>query len=638
MRLSTQFKITLLVFSLLLVVIAASIVFTSQQVSKTRAQESLAYSVVQGASDLTYLSNDYVIYQGDQQLSQWQTRYNSFSQDVANLNVDTQDQQALVTDIVANQQRMKTVFDSITLTISGAKSQNANPAQTLSNLQVSWSRISIQTQAISSDGTRLAQLLRSQVDQLNTFNFILVFAIVGTFSAFLGVIYFQAFRRTLKSISELEAGAALIGSGNLDYKLKEDKKDEIGHLSKTFNQMTANLKTVTASKTDLQREIEERKKVEEALRASEQKANDLIKYAPSGIYELDYRIPPKFRKVNDAMCQILGYTREELLAINPMDLLDSEGKKRFQERIIKMLSGEKVDETVEFKIIAKDGRTIYSVLKVTFTFKDGKPDGALVIAHDVTERMKAERELEEKAKNLESVVAERTKALRDSERLAAIGATAGMVGHDIRNPLQAIISDIYLAKTELATVPDSEGKKNALESMDEIEKNTDYINKIVQDLQDYARPLNPKPEESDLREIVEKLVKKNGLPKNIKLNLKVALEATKICADSYYINRIIFNLITNSIQAMPAGGKLTIQAFKEANDIVILVKDTGVGIPEKIRDKMFSPMFTTKSKGQGFGLPVVKRMAESLGGTVTFESEEGKGTTFAVRLPIPPKS
>jgi PAS domain S-box-containing protein len=237
-------------------------------------------------------------------------------------------------------------------------------------------------------------------------------------------------------------------------------------------------------------DIIERKKAEEAMKASEEKANDLIKYAPSGIYELDYRIPPKFRRVNDAMCQILGYTREELLATNPFALLDDESRMRFRERIMKMLANEKVDDTVEFKVIPKDGREIYAVLNVTFTYKDGKPDGALVVAHDVTERRKAEKELEKRAENLENLVEERTKALRDSERLAAIGATAGMVGHDIRNPLQAITSDVFLTKSELASTPDSDEKKNALESLNEIEKNIDYINKIVQDLQDYARPLN----------------------------------------------------------------------------------------------------------------------------------------------------
>ena len=85
---------------------------------------------------------------------------------------------------------------------------------------------------------------------------------------------------------------------------------------------------------------------------------------------------------------------------------------------------------------------------------------------------------------------------------------------------------------------------------------------------------------------------------------------------------------------MPQGGKLTVKSHEEKNSTVIMVSDTGVGIPKTIQDKMFTLMFTTKSKGQGFGLPVVKRMTESLGGTVTFESEDGKGTTFFVRLPL----
>lgn len=86
---------------------------------------------------------------------------------------------------------------------------------------------------------------------------------------------------------------------------------------------------------------------------------------------------------------------------------------------------------------------------------------------------------------------------------------------------------------------------------------------------------------------------------------------------------------------MSEGGKLTIHAFKdkETNEAVITVADTGVGIPENVKDKLFTPMFTTKSKGQGFGLAVIKRMAEALNGSVNFESEEGNGTKFSVRLP-----
>jgi signal transduction histidine kinase len=208
-----------------------------------------------------------------------------------------------------------------------------------------------------------------------------------------------------------------------------------------------------------------------------------------------------------------------------------------------------------------------------------------------------------------------------------------MVGHDIRNPLQAITSDVYLAKTELDSTVDSEEKKNALESLQEIEKNVDYINKIVADLQDFARPLKPNAEETDLKLIIDELLAKNGLPENVEVSIKVEAEARKVVADSIFINRMMYNLVNNAVQAMPKGGKLTIHAYKEAKDVVITVKDTGVGIPEKVKSKLFTPMFTTKAKGQGFGLAVIKRMAEALGGTVSFESQEGEGTTFTIRLP-----
>jgi signal transduction histidine kinase len=229
------------------------------------------------------------------------------------------------------------------------------------------------------------------------------------------------------------------------------------------------------------------------------------------------------------------------------------------------------------------------------------------------------------------------KKLQDQERLAAIGATAGMVGHDIRNPLQAITGDLFLAKSELSELPENENKTNAIESLDEIQNNIDYINKIVADLQDYARPLNPRAQETNIKSLFHEILAKNGIPKNIKVTVKVEDKAERVMADPDYLKRIAANLTLNAVQAMPEGGKLTIRAYVDelTNDVLITVKDTGVGIPEDIKPKLFTPMMTTKSKGQGFGLAVVKRMSEGLGGTVTFESTEGKGTTFMVRLPPP---
>ena len=142
-------------------------------------------------------------------------------------------------------------------------------------------------------------------------------------------------------------------------------------------------------------------------------------------------------------------------------------------------------------------------------------------------------------------------------------------------------------------------------------------------------------QETSVKSVFNEVLAKNGVPKNVKVAVEIEDKADKIMGDPDYLKRIAANLTLNAVQAMPAGGKLVIRGYvdKQTRDILITVKDTGVGIPEDIKPKLFIPMMTTKSKGQGFGLAVVKRMSEGLGGTVTFESTEGKGTKFTVRLP-----
>jgi signal transduction histidine kinase len=100
------------------------------------------------------------------------------------------------------------------------------------------------------------------------------------------------------------------------------------------------------------------------------------------------------------------------------------------------------------------------------------------------------------------------------------------------------------------------------------------------------------------------------------------------------MKRVFTNLITNAIQAMPNGGQLAIRASKVEKVVLISVQDTGAGITKENIGKLFTPLFTTKAKGQGLGLPVCKRIAEAHGGEVTVESEEGKGSIFTVRLPL----
>ena len=144
--------------------------------------------------------------------------------------------------------------------------------------------------------------------------------------------------------------------------------------------------------TVLGTDITEQKKAEEALKESEAKANALIKYAPTGIYELDYAVP-RFLAVNDAMCSLTGYTREELFALGPANMLENDSKKLFAERIKRQIAGEEIDKSVEYRVRKKDGSIIVVTLDIAFSSE--KPHTALVIGHDITARLQAEKQLKE---------------------------------------------------------------------------------------------------------------------------------------------------------------------------------------------------------------------------------------------------
>lgn len=374
------------------------------------------------------------------------------------------------------------------------------------------------------------------------------------------------------------------------------------------------------------RDITRRKRNEEALR--NQAA--LIDLSPDGI--LVRKTDGTITFWSKGAENLYGWTKDEAIGQCTHSLL----KTRFPESFESILDQMKANGRWSGELVhtTKTGREV-----VVQSWWMGRLDSngemveLLESNVDVTHLMQMQYKLEDYASNLEKLVEERTKQLKDSERLATIGATAGMVGHDIRNPLQAIIGDIYLLKEYLPMMPESSAKKDVTESLESIENNIYYINKIVADLQDFARPLKPNLEETDLKFILDDLLKKNDLPGNVEVSVKVEDAARYIVADSAFINRIMYNLVNNAVQAMATGGKLTIHVLKKGKGVQISVEDTGVGIPEAVKGKLFTPMFTTKSKGQGFGLAVIKRMTEALGGVVSFESQEGVGTTFMVELP-----
>ena len=264
--------------------------------------------------------------------------------------------------------------------------------------------------------------------------------------------------------------------------------------------------------------------------------------------------------------------------------------------------------------------------------EDGKPARIVGIEQDITERRQIEQKLEGYAKNLEQIVEERTKQLQNAERLAAIGQTAGMIGHDIRNPLQAIAGELFLMHQEVDDSVDTPSKMSVQESLRIIQEQVDYINKIITDLQDFARVLKPEMAEVDLSIAIPEMLSTVNVPGNVKVVGEIDGHL-QVKADPTFLKRVLVNLVTNAIQAMPNGGTITIKASPEGGGIAIMVVDTGVGIPDEFKPKLFQPLMTTKSKGQGFGLAVVKRLVEAQGATVSFESKVGEGTQFKITFP-----
>ncbi|MGA2239913.1 MAG: ATP-binding protein [Candidatus Bathyarchaeia archaeon] len=261
-----------------------------------------------------------------------------------------------------------------------------------------------------------------------------------------------------------------------------------------------------------------------------------------------------------------------------------------------------------------------SVSKSAVVTKRGNLVGYVLVCRDITERKKMEERL------------------LNAERMATIGETTSMVGHDLRNPLQVVVSTLYLAKKKLGTLPESFRenleKSNLIVALETIENEAQYMNKIVSDLQSYAAPMNLDLTHLDIREFVEDILSQLDIPGNIKTILTAPDSPPSIMIDKSLMRRALTNLIMNAFQAMPDGGELRIMVSKTDRNLRISFIDTGVGIPKENMGRLFKPLFTTKAKGQGFGLAVCKRVVEAHDGSMAVVSEPGQGSTFTIELPL----
>jgi len=394
-----------------------------------------------------------------------------------------------------------------------------------------------------------------------------------------------------------------------------------------------------AGKTLLQcvlHDITEIRRVLDALMESETQYRQLVELAQEGVWVLDKEYNTTF--VNRRLAQIMGYAESEMVGKSLFEFVDKKHVDQAKQFLGKYEQGFQGDFECEFA--RKDGSRVYtSIVASQVTDDQGRYLGTLCLVADITLRKQMADKLEQYSKHLEELVEKRTKQLAEAqaqlvkaERLAAIGELAGMVGHDLRNPLTGIKNAVYFLEKKGTEIP-AEQSRAMLKTIDRC---VEHSNRIISDLLDYSREIHLELRESSPRMLICESLSMIEVPSSVKV-VNNLLQKQMLKVDSDKIKRVFVNLIKNAIDAMPNGGKLTIDSRVNDNNMEIYFADTGSGISDEVLPKLFSPLFTTKSRGMGFGLAICKRIVEAHGGTITVKTAKGKGTTFTVALPIEPK-
>jgi len=363
----------------------------------------------------------------------------------------------------------------------------------------------------------------------------------------------------------------------------------------------------------------------EALRASEGRYRLLFENNPQPMWVFDQETL-EFLEINDAACRHYGYTREEFSTMTVKDIRPPEEVPVLLERIAAE-RGDPYQEAGTWRHRKKDG-SVMEVEISSYAFRLGDRKVQLVLSSDVTHR----RQLEEQ--------------LRQSQKMEAIGQLAGGIAHDFNNLLTAILGYAELA------VDQTERDSPIFEDLTEIRKAGNRAASLTGQLLAFSRKQVVEPRVLDLNAVISDMDRmlRRILGERIDLLTVPSHPISHVKADPSQIEQIIMNLAVNARDAMPEGGKLTVETANVALDdiyasqhvgvtpgpfVMLAVSDTGEGMSPETRARIFEPFFTTKEKGKatGLGLSTVFGIVKQAGGHVWVYSEERRGTTFKIYLP-----
>ena len=222
--------------------------------------------------------------------------------------------------------------------------------------------------------------------------------------------------------------------------------------------------------------------------------------------------------------------------------------------------------------------------------------------------------------------------LQTADRLAAISRVSGGVAHEVKNPLNAILLHVEVARAKL-----SSGDTDVSPQMEIISKEILRLDRVVKTFLDFTRPVELNISQVPVQELVNDMVelaRPQADAARIRISAHQEVEGVEVRIDRDLIKQAVLNIVVNAMQAMPDGGELTFDSSATDDTAEIRISDNGVGIPPELREKIFRLYYTTKKDGSGIGLAMTFRIVQLHDGTIDFTSEPGKGTTFVVRLPI----
>lgn len=386
--------------------------------------------------------------------------------------------------------------------------------------------------------------------------------------------------------------------------------DEISNLADKINQM---LRTIQISKeklgeyaNNLEKKVEERTT---ELKENQEKLNSILAASPNSIIATN--MEGYITECNSQTCKLHGCNREDLVGKPALGFLAHKDLNKVHNSMSMLKTNEGI-ANFECTLARKDGSEFPAEISMSLTRdKKGSSIGYVFISRDLTQKKQTEQ------------------LLLKSQRLAAIGELAGMVGHDLRNPLMAIKNAAYYLNKKQAACPENDRKK----MLGIIESAVSHADKIINDLLEYSREIRLERSNCSPRMLLGQALTLIQLPCRVKLSDETSTEPV-LNVDEAKMVRVFINLIKNAADAMPEGGTLQVKSNVSGGNVEICFADMGTGIPEEIRSKLFSPLFTTKAQGMGLGLAICKSIVEAHHGKIGVESELGKGTTFTIKIPI----